>query len=101
MTKRVLVARYVTQRGRGDEVAAALAEMGEAVRRAEPECLDYRVGRSVDEPDEFILYEEYVDQRSLEAHRATPHFRAIIEERIVPLLEVRERHVLEPVVGGH
>lgn len=97
-TRRVLVARYQVRQGHGDEVAIALAEMGRAVDNAEPRCLDYRVGRSLDDPDQFILYEEYVDQESLEAHRLTEHFRTLIEGQVVPLLERRDRYVLEPLV---
>ncbi len=97
MSKRVLVARYRARAGEGDLVASALQTMTAAVVRDEPDCIDYRAGRSVENPDEFILYEEYVDQAALEAHRETAHFQAIVEAKIVPLLEERQRFVLEPV----
>jgi autoinducer 2-degrading protein len=96
-TPRVLIARYQAQPGRGDEVAAALTEMAGAVRRDEPACLLYRAARSLDQPDSFVLYEEYRDQRALEAHRETPHFKRLIEGTVVPLLVSREREVAVPV----
>jgi len=97
VSRRVLVARYRARAGEGDVVAAALATMAKAVARDEPDCLDYRAGRSVDNPDEFVLYEEYVGQAALEAHRETAHFQAIVEGKIVPLLEERQRFVLDPL----
>jgi quinol monooxygenase YgiN len=97
MSRRVLVARYRAREGEGDNVASALTAMAAEVKSNEPGCTDYRAGRSVENPDEFILYEEYVDQAALEAHRETAHFLAIVEAEIVPLLEERQRFVLEPL----
>jgi len=100
MDKRTLLARYRAKPGIGDAVAQALERMADAVRRDEPACLVYRVSRSIDDPDVFVLYEEYVDEAALLAHRETPHFRASIEETVVPLLESREREVLIPLLGA-
>lgn len=94
---RVLVARYRVRPGHGDEVEDLLVRMGEAVAGDEPGCLLYRAIRLVDDPDGFVLYEEYEDQAALEAHRETPHFRELIEGGVVPLLDGREREVGEPV----
>lgn len=97
---RVLVARYRVRPGHGDEVEELLVRMGEAVARDEPGCLLYRAVRLVDDPDVFVLYEEYEDQAALEAHRATPHFRELIEGGAVPLLAGRDRDVGVPVRPG-
>jgi autoinducer 2-degrading protein len=93
-----LLARYHVKEGQGDLVEEALKEMAEAVKRDEPACLTYRAARSTDDAHLFVLYEEYEDEAALVAHRETPHFRALIEGRIVPLLESREREVLVPVL---
>lgn len=95
----VLVARYFVRAGHGDEVEAALREMGALVRAREPDCLVYEVNRSPDDPDQFLLYERYRDEAALEAHRTTPHFREIVEGRILPLLERRERSLYTHVGG--
>lgn len=87
----VLVARYYVRAGEGDEVAAALKEMAALVKEREPDCVLYEVSRSEDDPDEFLLYERYRDAGALEAHRETPHFKRIVEGRILPLLARRER----------
>jgi quinol monooxygenase YgiN len=94
---RALLARYRGSPGSGDEIERTLQRMAESVRDEEPGCLLYRAARSIDDPDMFLLYEEYVDQAALEAHRETPHFRTLIEGIVVPLLEAREREVLVPV----
>src|SRR5262245_61986893 len=97
---RTLLARYRVQPGHGDEVETTLKKMAQAVARDEPGCLLYRAARSVEEPDVFVLYEEYVDEAALLAHRETPHFRALIEGTVVPSLASREREVLVPVTPG-
>ena len=81
---RTMLARYRAQPGHGDAVEATLQTMAVAVARDEPGCVLYRAARSVEEPDVFVLYEEYVDEAALLAHRETPHFRALIEETVVP-----------------
>jgi (4S)-4-hydroxy-5-phosphonooxypentane-2,3-dione isomerase len=69
------------------------------VRRDEPACVVYRAARSVEEPNVFVLYEEYEDETALLAHRETEHFRDLVEGIIVPVLTSREREVLVPVLG--
>ena len=96
---RALLARYRGRAGSGDEVERTLRRMAEAVRSDEPGCLLYRAARSTDDRDMFLLYEEYVDQAALEAHRETPHFHELIEGTIVPLLETREREILVPLLA--
>jgi (4S)-4-hydroxy-5-phosphonooxypentane-2,3-dione isomerase len=93
-----LLARYHVQSGKADLVEKALRDMGDAVGRDEPLCLTYHAARSTEDPDVFVLYEEYEDEAALLAHRETPHFREFIEGTIVPLLESREREILVPVL---
>jgi (4S)-4-hydroxy-5-phosphonooxypentane-2,3-dione isomerase len=92
-----LIARYRTQPGQGDTVEALLREMTAAVGRDEPDCLLFRVTRSPRDGERFLLYEEYVDEGALEAHRRTPHFRDLIEGKVIPLLLEREREVMVPI----
>lgn len=87
----VLVARYQAKPGMGDRVLAALREMHALVQAHEPGCAMYQVCRSADDPDAFLLYEQYHDQAALQAHRDAPHFKQIVEHTIVPMLESRER----------
>jgi quinol monooxygenase YgiN len=95
----VLVASYTVSPGKGDEVAAALTRMAPLVARLEPGCAMYHVNRAVENPNQFLLYEQYVDQAALDAHRETPHFKEIVEGTVVPLLAKRERVFYDLVAG--
>jgi (4S)-4-hydroxy-5-phosphonooxypentane-2,3-dione isomerase len=96
---RALLARYHVADGNEDLVERTLRRMGEAVARDEPACLVYRAARSLEEPNVFVLYEEYEDEAALLAHRETAHFRDLVEGVIVPVLTSREREVLVPVLA--
>lgn len=85
----VLLASYRSVPGRGDEVATALRDML-AATRAEPGCVLYLVNRSKDDPDHFVLYEQYEDEAALDAHRESAHFQGIVGKLVIPLLLKRE-----------
>ncbi|WP_409300002.1 putative quinol monooxygenase [Peribacillus sp. SCS-155] len=89
----VLVAKYHCKEGKGDEVQTYLNQMKPLVEEHEPGCGAYFANRSQDNPDMFLLYEQYKDEAALEDHRETPHFKEIIEGKIVPILEKREREL--------
>jgi quinol monooxygenase YgiN len=83
-----VIARYRVRPGSADQVAAVLARHVAATRR-EPGCVQFIAYRSATAPDEFVLYEQYLDEESFEAHRQTPHFREYVQGSIVPLLAER------------
>jgi len=89
----VLVAKYHCKPGKGDEVQTYLNEVKPLVDKHEEGCPLYYANRSEENPDLFMLYEHYVDEEALELHRETPHFQEIIEGKIIPLLEKREREL--------
>lgn len=94
----VLAVRYQGQRGKGDEIAEAMREMV-ALAREEDGCELYVVARSTENPDVFLLHEHYRDEQAFDRHRETEHFKRIVEERVVPMLESREREraqLIEP-----
>lgn len=95
----VLVARYTVKAGQGDVVEAALRRMGPLVKAEEPGCTLYHANRSTENPDFFLLYEQYVDDAALAAHRATPYFKELIEGTVAPLLDKREREFYTQVAG--
>lgn len=76
-----VVAKIRATRGKGEALAALLAEQAAAVRRAEPGCLIYRLHRSTKDSDLFLFYEMYVDDAAFEAHRKAPHLAAYRERR--------------------
>jgi autoinducer 2-degrading protein len=93
-----VIACYRTQPGKGDDVAAILA-VHTTPTRQEPGCITFVVNRSAEDPDRFVLYEQYADEDAFQAHRQTSHFRTYIEEAVVPLLVERDWQrytVIEP-----
>lgn len=90
----VVVARFVAQDGSGDEVARLLAEMT-PFATAEPGCHKYIINRSMDDPNTFLLYEQYADEGAFGAHRENPEFQRIILGQVVPLLSDRSREIYE------
>ena len=68
------------------------------VQANEPGCKCYQVSRSTENDRVVILYEQYDDEAALDFHRETPHFKAIIENTVVPMLEKREREFYELII---
>jgi autoinducer 2-degrading protein len=94
----VLVARYQVKAGMAGAVLEALTRMARFVKEQEPGCTLYQVNRSTENPDQFLLYEQYADQAAFEGHRQTPHFKEIIETTVMPSLDKRERELYELVI---
>ncbi len=90
----VVAARFVAKDGSGDDVARLLAEMT-PFAKAEPGCKAYIINRSVDDPNTFLLYEQYVDAAAFDAHRDNPDFQRIIIDKVAPLLADRGREIFE------
>ena len=86
----VMVARWRPRPGEADKVEAILRELAAAVRQ-EPGNLRFIVYRSHEDPDDLLLYEIYASEEAFAAHQQTEHFKKLVLERAVPLLEVRER----------
>lgn len=73
MTKALtVIAEIRAAPGKGDALAAFLAEQVAAVRTSEPGCHAYRVHRSTTDPELFAFYETYVDDAAFEVHRQSP-----------------------------
>jgi quinol monooxygenase YgiN len=56
-----------------DEIRAHLEALTSA-SRAEPGCVNYVAHFLADDPTTVLIYEQYVDDEALDAHRASPHF---------------------------
>lgn len=89
-----VVATYTAQEGRGDELESHLkAMLGPS--QAEPGCISYRVIRSDEDPDQFVIVEEYESSEAFEEHRNSPHFEQHARRGAMTLLASRI------VVTGH
>ena len=86
----VIAVKLYGRPGTGDELAEAFAEVARPSRE-EPGCELYLAARSQEDPDHFLLYEHYRDAAAHAEHRETEHFKRIVEGRVMPLVERRER----------
>jgi len=93
------VARYFLKPGCTPQMFQAFEEMRELTLQNEPGCLFYQVSQSLEDEHYLILYENYADKSALEAHKTTSYFKDIIESRVLPWLERREREIFELRVG--
>lgn len=91
----VLLARYFVKPGHVPAVLDALRRMSDEIKSHEPGCVQYQVSVSTEHPQQVLLYEGYRDEPALLGHRDTAHFKSIIEGEILPMLEKREREILE------
>lgn len=89
----VVIARWQV----AEAQVAEVLEIVTGLRRqslAEPGCLGYEVFRSVEDPGSILLIERYRDDAAIEAHRQSPHYRALVADRIVPMLSSRHVELL-------
>lgn len=84
-----VVATYTAEEGRGDELASHLkAAVGPS--RTEPGCISYRPVRSEENPDVFVIVEEYESPEAVDEHRNSPHFDTHIRNGAWKVLKSRE-----------
>jgi quinol monooxygenase YgiN len=87
---------YIVKQGCEDEAAALFRTLTEH-SRAEPGCRMYLVHRSTTDARQFFLYEQYVDQAALDAHRATPHFEQYVKRGLFQIIESRTPEIYAPL----
>lgn len=94
-----MVVEVAWYRARAGTSEAVITAMREAAARSleEPGCRAYVVHQAVDDPDAFLVYEEYVDEAAKHAHYQTSHFQEIVQGRVNPLLESREWRTYRPI----
>ena len=77
-----IVAKIRAAKGKGDALAALLAEQAAVVKKNEPGCLVYRPHRSTKDPDVFIFYEQYKNDAAFEAHRKAAYLAEYRARRV-------------------
>ena len=81
----VLAVTWVAKPGNEARVQEILLQMGEAG------VIAYTTHVDPDNPREFFIYEKYHDVGGLEFHQETTHFKELVLEKAIPLLESRVR----------
>ena len=75
---------------------ALFRELREASRKEEG-VVAFEVARGVEKPNLFALWEVYRDERALETHRATDHFRRLVLEGVRSLAIDRVAEIAVPI----
>jgi quinol monooxygenase YgiN len=86
----IVIAKWIAAAGEEAAVEETLKRMAEATKR-EPGCLEYRIHKSNDDPQLFLLYEEYTGREAYEFHLTSPHFQEHGLREGIPRLDRRER----------
>ena len=91
-----VIAKWTAKPGEAEEVERCLAAIT-PLARAEPGNLQYTVHRDPDDPQVFVIYEQYADEAAFQAHVDAPHFKQIALGDAIPRLAARERQFLQTV----
>jgi quinol monooxygenase YgiN len=91
-----VIARYTLAPGNEDEVLALLPQLAAATRE-EPGNLGFEIYRGTEDPNAVILLERYASREAFAAHRESAHFKELVLNTIVPLLESRVFELYEAV----
>ena len=86
----VLAVTWTAKPGNEAEIRRILEELG-AASRQEPGVITYTTHVDPENPREFFIYEKYHDESGLEAHQETAHFKKLVLQAAIPLLEARVR----------
>ena len=99
MAQMAAVAKLTAAEGKGDELAAVIAELVGAVGASEPDTLVYAAARDNDDPDVFWFYELYGSADAAAAH-ASGTALADAGQKMRGLLAGRpEVHRLSPIAA--
>jgi alkylhydroperoxidase/carboxymuconolactone decarboxylase family protein YurZ/quinol monooxygenase YgiN len=77
---------WTAKSGSEETVLEALVELA-SESRSEPGNLYFQPYRDPDEPRILRIFEVYQDVHAFEAHKASGHFKRLVEGRIIPELE--------------
>jgi quinol monooxygenase YgiN len=86
----LVVAQWEAKEGQADKVAGILDRFLPEAQR-EPGAKLFLIGRSKDNPAQFLFYELFADEAAFKAHQESAHFKNFIAGEALPLLAKRER----------
>jgi len=86
----LVVAQWEAKEGQADKVADILHRfLPEA--QSDPGAKLFLIGRSKENPAQFLFYELFRDKAALKAHQESAYFKTYIAGQALPLLAKRER----------
>jgi len=83
-----------------DKAEALFRELRDASVK-EPGVIQFEVGRSVEEPNMFALWEVYRDQAAGDSHRDTEHFKRLVLNGIRPIAQQRNAATVIPLAKSN
>jgi quinol monooxygenase YgiN len=92
----VLIVKLRVRPGTEEECKNWMRAMEKETRK-EPGCLMYVAHQSADDPTLLAFYEQYKDEGALEAHRAAPYFKQIVEGTMSKFVVSRDRMLCGPI----
>jgi (4S)-4-hydroxy-5-phosphonooxypentane-2,3-dione isomerase len=92
----VLAVTWMAKTGRETEVAGILTKLTTESRK-EPGCVMYQAHRHKTDPRRFFIYEQYKDDATMEAHRASPHFLQYAKKELPKVADRVEGNLYEPL----
>ncbi|SDR08448.1 peptidyl-tRNA hydrolase, PTH1 family [Chryseobacterium soldanellicola] len=87
-------AKWQVKEGKLDAVLQLMKEAAEKSSQEEGN-LFYKLHQSRSNSNTLILFEGYKDATAIDTHRNSEHFKSIVLEQVVPLLENREVIVMD------
>jgi quinol monooxygenase YgiN len=78
--------RMVAKQGKAEQVQQLLLENPRRIEQGEPGNLAFGVHRSIDNPNEFWLYETWASQEAVEAHESGAAFQRY-KQALRPLVD--------------
>ena len=91
-----LAVRLLAKPGMEKKIAEAFRPLIEESRR-EPGCLMYVVHQRKDEPQRFLVYEQYKDEAALDEHRNSAHFDRYATHGVYTMIDEREAGLYHPL----
>jgi len=86
----LVVAQWEAKEGQADRIADILSRfLPEA--QSDPGAKLFLIGRSKENPAQFLFYELFRDEAALQAHQDSAYFKTYIAGQALPLLAKRER----------
>lgn len=79
------------------DVAESLRALATASRQ-EPGCVSYIPHLLEDDPDTVLIYEQYLDEKALAAHRESAHFKQHAVGGLFQMMRERSREDLVALV---
>ena len=96
MEKEVIV-KWKIKETEAAEILKLLPTLAEETKKEEGNTY-YAIYQSESNPNELILHERYIDAAAQEVHRNSIHYKAIVADKILPYLEVREVYMVKKLL---